>query len=85
MMTNGLIVVQGEVAAHGSQDVWSACVLLFMMTTGSFPWHVAEQGDEGYDAMLTGTVFDRSVVSPWSILQPSLQKVRPFCCVPVVL
>jgi hypothetical protein len=47
-------------------------VLLFLMTTGSFPWHVAERGDEGFDALLAGEL---EIVEPWRILTATFAKV----------
>jgi hypothetical protein len=65
--------LQGLIAAHPSQDVWSACVLLFLMTTGSFPWDLAHHGDAGYDAWISGDYYAK--VDGWSLLAPQLLQV----------
>jgi hypothetical protein len=49
-------------------------VLLFLMTTGSFPWHVAERGDEGFDAIMARKFV---VVEPWCLLDTHFQQVTP--------
>ena len=65
--------LQGLIEAHPSQDVWSACVLLFIMTTGNFPWDAAHHSDTGYDAWVNGVYHDK--VAGWSLLAPELLQV----------
>ena len=63
---------QGQIEAQPSQDVWSACVLLFLMTTGSYPWESAQQGDANYDAMLAG---QHRTAASWQLLHPDFVRV----------
>jgi hypothetical protein len=52
-------------------------VLLFMMTTGSFPWNMAKRGDAGFEALLAGEL-DR--VESWMHLTPNFTQVCILSC-----
>jgi hypothetical protein len=55
-------------------------VLLFMMTTGSFPWNLAKQGDAGFEALLAGELEKMESMSflTESFAQVSSSDFHPF-------
>jgi hypothetical protein len=49
--------------------------MLFLMTTGSYPWESAQHGDANYDAMLAG---QHRTAASWQLLHPDFVRVCPY-------
>ena len=48
-------------------DIWCVGVALFVMLTGTAPWDIAKDSDEGYKYMVGG--FMKGILKQWDLLK----------------